>query len=242
MNHADLCAIAVKWLQREPSKKGHGCDVAVSEVKTGYTGEIPDAVGFRRKDDHRDGSVVVEVKVSRADFLADGKKAHRVDGGVGNWRYFMCPEGLIAADELPPGWGLLWVNKRGHVKPQAGPVLQRHYGPYVEALCEWRHDTDHGREQFILVKLLSRVGDVEEMNSRLKQAYSEQSRLAKRCNDLTRELHSSSPAVPDSLIKGLQSIAPCDGCGSSHGEHHAPECPSVDAFAAGRIAESEARS
>lgn len=186
--HDDLCAIAVKWLKREPSKRGPGCDVAVSEVKTGHTGEIPDAIGFRRKGDHRDGSVVVEVKVSRADFLADSKKRHRREGGVGCWRYFMCPEGLIGVEELPAGWGLLWVNKRGHVKPQAGPVMQRHYGPYVEALRDWRHDTDYGREQFILVKLLSRVGNLEELNRRLKHSLNEQSRLARRCDELSQEL------------------------------------------------------
>lgn len=43
-------------------------------------------------------------------------------------------------------------------------------------------------------------------------------------------------------LRRLELIKACDGCGSSHGEHHAPECPSVDAFAAGRIAEPEARS
>ncbi|MBB3142212.1 hypothetical protein [Halomonas organivorans] len=28
---------------------------------------------------------------------------------------------------------------------------------------------------------------------------------------------------------------PCGGCGSQSGQHHAPECPSVNAFRAGRI-------
>ncbi|MES3674624.1 hypothetical protein QC589_01575 [Halomonas elongata] len=53
MSHAGLCAIAVKWLKRDLSKKGPGCDVAVSEVKTGHNGETPDAIGWRRKDDER---------------------------------------------------------------------------------------------------------------------------------------------------------------------------------------------
>ncbi|MES3674623.1 hypothetical protein QC589_01570 [Halomonas elongata] len=144
------------------------------------------------------------MKVSRADFLADSKKRHRHAGGVGSWRYFMCPEGLISADELPVGWGLLWVNKRGHVKPQAGPVVQRHHGPYAEALIEWRHDTDHDREQYVLVKLLSRVGDVEEMNNRIKESAREVSRLAKRCNDLSEELRARQQSGIGDLTNGLQ--------------------------------------
>lgn len=51
-----------------------------------------------------------------------------------------------------------------------------------------RHEADQAREQFLLVKLLSRVGDPEEMNRKLRFAYSEQQRLAKRVNDLNDEI------------------------------------------------------
>ena len=117
--HRDLCDIAVKWLQRPNSAGGPGCHVAVSECRTGWTGEIPDAIGFRAAG-FEDGSIVIECKVSRSDFLADRRKSHRVSGGVGNWRYFLAPAGVIQADELPQGWGLLEVNRRGHVKALAG--------------------------------------------------------------------------------------------------------------------------
>ncbi len=56
-------------------------------------------------------SVVVEVKTSHADFLADQKKWHRQENyrdlQSGNFRYYLAPEGLISLDELPDGWGLL---------------------------------------------------------------------------------------------------------------------------------------
>lgn len=189
MNHADLCAIAVKWLQRANSAGGPGCHVAVSECRSGWSGEIPDAIGFRAVG-FEDGSTVVECKTSRADFLADRKKAHRAAGGMGNWRYFLAPEGLISPNELPEGWGLLTVNGRGHVKAVAG--LATFYKGRYDVLREqtevWRHEADRNREQFLLVKLLNRVGDVEVLNQRIRGAYAEQARLANRVNELNELL------------------------------------------------------
>lgn len=188
LTHGALCALAVKWLQRSHSAGGPGCLFAVSEVKTGWDGEIPDAFGVRAAGSH-DGSVVVEVKTSRSDFLADRRKPHRHAGkGIGTWRYFMCPEGLIQPDELPPNWGLLWVNSRLHVKAMAGPVMHKRHGAYVEALDHYRHDADFERERWLLTKLLAKVGDVEKLNTTLKQAYAEQSRLAAKVNSQTTEL------------------------------------------------------
>ncbi|HCT7937168.1 TPA: adenylosuccinate synthase [Pseudomonas aeruginosa] len=189
MTHADLCSIAVKWLKRANSAGGPGCHVAVSECRSGWTGEVPDAIGFRAAGNLDDGSVVVECKTSRSDFLADRKKAHRVNGGCGNWRYFMAPEGIISPDELPERWGLLIVNSRGHVKAVAGlAVMYRESYAKDSDIAYWRHEANRDREQFILAKLLNRVGDVEEMNRKLRFAYSEQQRLAKRVNELNEQL------------------------------------------------------
>lgn len=191
--HAELCTIAVKWLKRPNSNNGHGCHVAVSEVRSGWTGEIPDAIGFRQSGyAASDGSVVVEVKVSRSDYLADRKKPHRIEGGLGNWRYFMCPEGMIQPDELPEGWGLLWINKRGHVKPKAGfahaLAVSKNYRRHQDALAAYRQESDLAGEQFILVKLYSRIGDAEELNQKMREAWAERQQLAKRCDQLRAEV------------------------------------------------------
>ena len=61
LNHSNLCDIAVRWLKRPSSGGGHGCHIAVSEVRSGYSGEVPDAIGFRAAGYIDDGSVVVEV-------------------------------------------------------------------------------------------------------------------------------------------------------------------------------------
>jgi len=192
MTHQALCSLAVKWLQRSNSNNGHGCCFAVSEVKSGWNGEVPDAIGFRRKGYGGDGTVVVEVKVSRADFLADAKKPHRLDGGLGNWRYFMCPESMISPDELPEGWGLLWVNSRGHIKPKAGPsftmATSKNWLKREESLQAFRHDSNHKRELFILVKMLTRIGDPEALNNKLKEVYRERGRIADQFNKQLKEM------------------------------------------------------
>lgn len=192
MTHNDLCLVAVRWLQRAYSAGGPACHVAVSECRSGWSGEIPDAIGFRAAG-FDDGSVVVECKTTRSDFLADRKKGHRISGGMGNWRYFMAPTGLIRADELPAGWGLLEVNARGHVKALAGlaSFYREGYDVVREQTAIWRHESDRNREQFLLVKLLNRVGDVETMNRNLRSAYAEQQRLAIRVNELNDQIRAS---------------------------------------------------
>lgn len=99
MTHAQLVKIAVEWLRRS-----YGCGIVLSEQSC-CTGEMPDAIGWKR----RCRSVVVECKVSRADFFADAHKPWRRDAdmALGCERLFLVPHGLISADELPPHWGLL---------------------------------------------------------------------------------------------------------------------------------------
>jgi hypothetical protein len=95
--------MAVQWLRR------YRCGVVLSEQAC-ISGEMPDAIGWK-KACH---SVLVESKVSRADFLADRAKGWRQEPetGVGCERYYLARRGLIRVDELPKGWGLLEVNGR----------------------------------------------------------------------------------------------------------------------------------
>lgn len=104
MTHKDLVEIAYRWLL-----KNAGVGIAFKELKS-IDREIPDAIGFGAWK-----SVLIECKVSRSDFLSDKKKPHRAKG-MGNWRFYMCPRGLIKIDELPDKWGLIYVNENGKVK------------------------------------------------------------------------------------------------------------------------------
>jgi hypothetical protein len=72
---------------------------------------MPDAIGWKRACH----SVLVECKISRADFLVDQEKPCRrkPETGVGCERFYLAPTGVIKPEELPPGWGLLeWKNRK----------------------------------------------------------------------------------------------------------------------------------
>jgi len=103
VTHSQLVAVAVGWLRR------YRCGVVLSEQAC-VSGEVPDAIGWKRACH----SVLVECKVSRADFLADLDKPFRRKpvNGVGCERFYLAPADLIAEEELPPGWGLLAYRPR----------------------------------------------------------------------------------------------------------------------------------
>jgi len=185
MTHSELCKMAVSWLKRASSRGGHGCKVAIDECRTGWDGEVPDALGFTATGNPLvDGTVLVECKVSRADFLIDRKKPHRIGGGVGNWRYFMAPEGLIRLDELPEKWGLVEVNGRGHMKVRFGVYTDSNYMLQRDRLVSMHHQSDRVREQFLVVRMFDRVSDPE----KIIEIGKERNRLSFQATELANEL------------------------------------------------------
>ncbi|HHK8874980.1 TPA: adenylosuccinate synthase [Escherichia coli] len=191
LTHGELNSIAAKWLKRPLSNNGPGCQVALTEVGGLFGGERADAFGYRWGFDG--GSVVVESKVSRSDFLADRAKPHRngTSLGMGTYRYYICPEGLIDISDLPHGWGLLWVNKRGHVKLKAGHIccyIAMGYGPARDmALC-WQHEADLRFELDMMAHSLVRFGDPEESKEMVRSANREYSRVAAEVNKLREDI------------------------------------------------------
>jgi hypothetical protein len=106
MTHAQLVERAVRWLRT------YRCGVVLSEQAC-VSGEMPDAIGWKRACH----SVLVECKVTRADFLADRAKPFRQkpEKGVGSERFYLTPPGLVKPEELPAGWGLL-EHRRGRIE------------------------------------------------------------------------------------------------------------------------------
>lgn len=188
MTHSDLCKLACDWLKRPASRGGHGCKVAIDECRTGWSGEVPDAIGFRYTgavDGLEDGTVLVECKVSRSDFFADASKPHRNSGGVGNWRYYMAPEGVFRLDDLPPKWGLIEVLARGRTKLLRGFYSDTNYLLRRERLAAMRHDSETNRELFLLVRMFDRIEDPE----KLVEIVKERNRLISKLNSQEQELH-----------------------------------------------------
>jgi hypothetical protein len=106
MNHGQMVERAVRWL------RAYRCGVVLSEQAC-VSGEMPDAIGWKRASH----SVLVECKVTRADFLADRGKSFRLKPGkgVGCERFYLTPPALVKVEELPLGWGLLEL-RRGRVE------------------------------------------------------------------------------------------------------------------------------
>ena len=99
--HKDLCMKAEAFL-----RKAMGCSTAVNELKCRTkTREIPDAIGWKKNK-----SVLIECKTPRSDFLVDKKKKFRTNPelGMGDFRFCLCPEGVIKPEDLPEKWGLIY--------------------------------------------------------------------------------------------------------------------------------------
>jgi hypothetical protein len=124
MTHEKLVGRAVTWLRK------YGCGVVLSEQSCA-SGETPDAIGWKRACH----SVVIECKISRADFLADRDKPFRQksEKGMGCERFYLASTGLISAHELPTGWGLLEL--RGREVSVAAPASKK-----MRAAVGFRHE------------------------------------------------------------------------------------------------------
>ncbi len=103
VKHAQLVARAADWLRLR-----YGCGIVLSEQYCA-TGEVPDVIGWKASCQ----SVLVECKVSRADFLADADKAFRLkpEEGLGSRRLYMAPAGMIAAGRVAETLGAAGVPR-----------------------------------------------------------------------------------------------------------------------------------
>ena len=89
--HGRLIELGAGWLRKE------GWPVVATDIVSAAS-ESPDVIGFKSS-----GSVVLEAKASRADFLSDRKKRFRArpEEGMGDARYYVCPNGLVELNDLP---------------------------------------------------------------------------------------------------------------------------------------------
>lgn len=216
--HRELCEIGAKFLKRSASKNGHGCHFAI--IEAAVYGENPDVFGVRHGTisrrkigetiyvcGHDVGTVVLEAKTSRSDFLIDKNKKHRLneDSGLGRWRYYICPENVIEIKDLPPKWGLIWVTKRGQVKIMAGalaverrPMVNPLGAPVrkfrsmidlQESFALWSFDKRNQQNEInLLTMALARLDNVEDVLYLHREKVSIENRLTNKINDLQSQL------------------------------------------------------
>lgn len=124
ITHRFLCIKGADYLRTNGIHPYHKCKYSVCELE--LIGECPDAFGWGSNT-----TQMLEIKVTRRDFLKDKDKLWRQkpEIGLGRYRSYLCPENLIKESDLPKNWGLLyWVNGKIKVivkpKPQESNSLK----------------------------------------------------------------------------------------------------------------------
>lgn len=120
LTHKELVNYAAIWLGS--SKQYEHRRLKAKWILTEWSGkrEQPDVWGIGSF-----GTIMIECKASRTDFLADKKKEFRNDGtGCGKWRLYASNKSIIKPEDLPEGWGLIEPYGNGMkliVTPQEEP-------------------------------------------------------------------------------------------------------------------------
>ena len=116
--HYELCCLGAKFLKsRKNAEPWEIPNKYVAVELVTLTAENPDI--WATNGYH---TTLVEVKTSHSDFLADQKKwsrskaAELSDKQLGNYRYYLCPEGIIDESEIPDKWGLLLYDGKKIIK------------------------------------------------------------------------------------------------------------------------------
>lgn len=119
ITHRNLCLKAARYLRSKGIHRYHKAQYSVCELER--AGESPDAFGWGGSS-----TQLIEAKVSRNDFLSDKKKLWRNQPwyGIGRYRSYLCPIGLIKPEELPENWGLLYIDDKGKIERIVEAELQ----------------------------------------------------------------------------------------------------------------------
>lgn len=104
--------------------------------------------------------LAIEIKVSKSDYKNETDEKRSPAWANAHRCAYACPEGIITPDQLPPGWGLLWV----YPEPLTGVApTSRNWG----RRCVWkrgakRHEPEGGDPVRLLHNLARRACRAEE--------------------------------------------------------------------------------
>ena len=142
MTHTELVMQAERWLRNILHCRG----ILVEFVASTLSRETPDVIGWVHGR-----SILVEVKTSHADFLADLKKESRRGDlpALGDWRFYLTPPRLLRPEEIPIGWGLYEVHGK-RVIFSGGEEYRNAAAPPCQSCLK--------SEQALLISALARKG------------------------------------------------------------------------------------
>lgn len=102
--HKHLKKIALHFLKSKVT------DLIATEVEFNNAWSVADAVGLNLK---RREVRVIEVKATKGDFTRDTKLFGDKTSYFyhAHYSYIMCPENIIKPEEVPYGYGLIWVDE-----------------------------------------------------------------------------------------------------------------------------------
>lgn len=151
IDHESQNKQALQWLKKQ------GFSVRSSNIQSIGSRERVDVIGFRNQV-----SCLIESKVSRSDFLADRKKPERngIRVGVGLYRFYICPEGLLKPEDIPDNWGLLYSDGKKVVKEfKPSGNMWPSFGSGSERWKSMQHEVNIESENSILFSLCRRLSN-----------------------------------------------------------------------------------
>lgn len=104
-----LCSEAAKWIE---NLVFDGLYKYIYIQNSNHDIRLPDVWGANGCM-----SIMVVVKTKYSSFTNYKKFIlnYENDDTVGNYRYILCPEGIINASDLPENWGLIWWNEKNGI-------------------------------------------------------------------------------------------------------------------------------
>lgn len=113
--HSHLKKLALYFLKTKVT------DLIAAEVEFNNAWSVADCVGLNLK---RREVRVIEVKATKSDFLRDKKLFGDKTSYFyhAHYSYIMCPTDVIQADEIPHGYGLLWVDEYDNIEVVKKPI------------------------------------------------------------------------------------------------------------------------
>lgn len=117
--HHELAGRLAEWLREQGRVTWENIELLVPRVDGGRQAIRPDVFSLAATyDEKRINPCVHEVKVSRADFLADVARPEKRTGyaQIAEVVYYTAPQGMIEASEIPAECGLLVEAQEGQFK------------------------------------------------------------------------------------------------------------------------------